>query len=40
MLDENIIKDLLNLVMVGIITVAEIKDPDYRAEVENRLNVA
>jgi hypothetical protein len=40
MLDENIINDLIKLVRVGIITVAEIKDPDYRAEVENRINAA
>lgn len=40
MLDENIINDLIKLVRVGIITVVEIKDPDYRAEVENRINAA
>jgi len=38
MLDENIIFDLIKLIRVSIITVSDIKDPDYRTEIENRLN--
>ena len=39
-MDKNIINDLIRLIKVGVITAEEIKDPDYRAEVENRLNDA
>jgi len=39
-MDETIINDLIRLVRVGIITTADIKDTDYKAEIENRLNAA
>lgn len=40
MLDENTVKDLLRLVEIGIIAAADIKDLNYKVEVESRLNTA
>lgn len=37
MLNESVVNDLIKLINLGMITIAEIKDLDYKTEVENRL---
>jgi len=37
MLDEKRIKILIKLINDGEMAIADIKDPDYKAEVESRL---
>lgn len=37
-MDENIIKDLIRLIEIGMITTDDIKDLEYKAEVDSRLS--